>query len=76
MDWKLTKSLYIIVFLLMNIALIYIYLNERQESVEEIQESPDVLSMTNIDMSNIEEYEPVEMNVLTGAIHDLSLIHI
>ena len=72
MDWKLTKSLYIIVFLLMNIALIYIYLNERQESVEEIQESPDVLSMTNIDMSNIEEYEPVEMNVLTGAIHDFS----
>ena len=72
MDWKLTKSLYIIVFLLMNVALIYIYLNERQESVEEIQESPDVLSMTNIDMSNIEEYEPVEMNVLTGAIHDFS----
>src|SRR5699024_3440168 len=72
MDWKLTKSLYIIVFLLMNVALIYMYLNERQESVEEIQESPDVLSMTDIDMSNIEKYEPVEMNVLTGAVQDFS----
>lgn len=72
MDWKLTKSLYIIVFLLMNVALIYIYLNEHQESVEEIQQSPDILSTTDIDMSNIEEYEPVEMNVLTGAVQDFS----
>ena len=72
MDWKLTKSLYIIVFLLMNIALIYIYLNEHQESVEEIEQSPDVLSTTEIDMSNIEKYEPVEMNVLTGAVQDFS----
>lgn len=72
MDWKLTKSLYIIVFLLMNVALIYIYLNERQESVDEIEESRDVLNTTNIDMSNLEEYEPVEMNVLTGSIQDFS----
>lgn len=72
MDWKLTKSLYIVVFLLMNIALIYIYLNEHRESVNEIEQSPDLLSRTDIDMSNVEDYEQVEMNIVTGAIDDFS----
>lgn len=72
MDWKLTKSLYIVVFLLMNIALLYIYMYEHRESVNEIEQSPDLLSRTDINMSNVEEYEPVEMNILTGVVEDFS----
>lgn len=72
MDWKLTKSLYIVVFLLMNIALVYIYMYEHREAVNEIEQSPDILSRTNIDMENVEGYVPVEMNILTGTIEDFS----
>ena len=72
MDWKLTKSLYIVVFLLMNIALIYIYMYEHREAVDEIEQSPDILSRTGINMENVDAYEPVEMNILTGTIEDFS----
>lgn len=72
MDWKLTKSLYIIVFLLMNIFLIYMYLSEYQEDVDEVSEAPDVLETTDIDTSAIEEYEPVEMNSLTATVQDFT----
>ncbi len=72
MDWKLTKSLYIVVFLLMNIALVYIYMNEHRESVNEIEQSPDLLSRTYRDLSVVEDHEPVEMNILTGTIDDFS----
>lgn len=70
MDWKLAKSLYIVVFLLINIALIIMYMNAREDSESQISESSNVLDDTSIDTSAIEEYEPVQMTILTAAVHN------
>ncbi|WP_020007159.1 two-component system regulatory protein YycI [Salinicoccus albus] len=73
MDWKLTKSLYILVFLLMNIALVLMLYNKQQEGVREIESTPNTLEQTNIDVSNVpSNFEPVEMNILTGEAADFT----
>lgn len=72
MDWKLTKSLYILVFLLMNIGLILMLYNKHQEGVRVIESAPDTLEQTNIDVSNVPDFESVEMNILTGEATDFS----
>ncbi|WP_411843101.1 two-component system regulatory protein YycI [Salinicoccus sp. HZC-1] len=70
MDWKLTKSLYILVFLIINLALIFMLYNKQQESVQKIENKPDVLEETDIDISGIPEHEPMELSVLSGEIED------
>lgn len=70
MDWKLAKSLYIVVFLLMNIALIIMYMNAREDSENQISETTNILDDTNIDTSAIEDYEPVQMTILTAAVQN------
>lgn len=70
MDWKLTKSLYILVFLIINLALIFMLYNKQQDSVQKIEDTPNVLEETNIDVSNIPEHEPMKLNVLTGEIEE------
>jgi regulatory protein YycI of two-component signal transduction system YycFG len=72
MDWKLAKSLYIIVFLLINIFLIIIYMNAREGDESETAETHNILDETNIDMSEVEDYEPVEMNILTAVVHNFT----
>lgn len=66
MDWKLTKSLYIIVFLLINVALLMMYYNKQQEDVKEIEDAPSVLEATNIDLSQLPEYDPEQLTILAG----------
>lgn len=66
MDWKLTKSLYILVFLLINVALLMMYYNKQQEDIEEIENTPGVLEETDIDMSQLPEHQPEKLNILAG----------
>ncbi|GAB3068321.1 two-component system regulatory protein YycI [Salinicoccus sesuvii] len=66
MDWKLTKSLYIVVFLLINVALLVMYYNKQQEDVREIEDAPSVLESTNIDLSRLPEYNPEQLTILSG----------
>lgn len=70
MDWKLTKSLYILVFLIINLALVFMFYNKQQDSVQKIENSPNVLQETDIDVSAIPEHEPMKLNVLTGDAED------
>lgn len=66
MDWKLTKSLFIAAFLLMNIVLVYILYNESNEEVRELEETTNVLAETNIDTSAIEGFENTSMSIILG----------
>ncbi|WP_031546820.1 two-component system regulatory protein YycI [Salinicoccus luteus] len=66
MDWKLTKSLYILVFLLINVALLMMYYNKQQEDIREIENSPGVLEETNIDLTQLPEHQPEKLNILAG----------
>lgn len=74
MDWKLAKSLYIIVFLFINIFLIIIYINAREDPGTAGTETAGILDDTDIDMSVINdmEYEPVEMSVLTAVVENFT----
>lgn len=66
MDWKLTKSLFIAAFLLMNLVLIYILYNESNDEVRELADTTNVLSETNIDTSALDGFENVEMKIILG----------
>lgn len=66
MDWKLTKSLFIATFLLMNLVLIYILYNESNEEVRELADTTNVLSETNIDTSALDGFENVQMQIIIG----------
>ena len=66
MDWKLTKSLFIAAFLLMNLVLIYILYNESNEEVRELADTTNVLSETNIDTSALDGFENVQMQIIIG----------
>ncbi|MFC3419330.1 two-component system regulatory protein YycI [Salinicoccus hispanicus] len=66
MDWKLTKSLYILVFLLINVALLVMYYNKQQEEIREIEDAPSVLESTNIDLSQLPGYDPEQLTILAG----------
>lgn len=66
MDWKLTKSLYILVFLLINIGLIMMYYNKQQEDIHKIEDRPNILEETNIDLSQLPEHEPRKLNILSA----------
>lgn len=66
MDWKLTKSLFIAAFLLMNIILVYIFYNESNEEVRELEETTNILSKTNIDTSTLDSFESTSMNIILG----------
>lgn len=66
MDWKLTKSLFIASFLLMNIILVYILYNESNEEVRELAETTNVLSKTNIDTSALDGFESTSMHIILG----------
>src|SRR5699024_2700474 len=70
MDWKLTKSLYILVFLIINLALIFMFYNKQQDSVKKIEDAPSVLEKTDIDVSGLPEHEPMKLNVLTAETED------
>lgn len=70
MDWKLTKSLYILVFLIINLALIFMFYNKQQDSVQKIEDTPNVLEETDIDVSALPEHEPMKLNVLTAEAED------
>lgn len=66
MDWKLTKSLFIASFLLMNIVLIYIYYNESTAEVSQLAERTNALENTNIDTSALDNFESVSMSIIIG----------
>ena len=66
MDWKLTKSLFVAAFLLMNFVLIYILYNESNDEVRELSESTNALSETDIDTSALESFETVQMQIIVG----------
>lgn len=66
MDWKLTKSLFIAAFLLMNLVLIYILYNESNDEVRELADTTNVLSETNIDTAALDGFENVEMKIILG----------
>lgn len=66
MDWKLTKSLFIAAFLLMNLVLIYILYNESNEEVRELADTTNVLSETNIDTTALDGFENIEMRIIIG----------
>lgn len=70
MDWKLTKSLYILVFLVINLSLVFMLYNKQQDSVKKIESTPNVLEETDIDVSALPEHEPMKLNVLTGEAED------
>lgn len=70
MDWKLTKSLYILVFLIINLSLVFMLYSKQQDSVQKIESTPNVLEETDIDVSAIPEHEPMKLNVLTGETED------
>lgn len=74
MDWKLAKSLYIIVFLLINIFLIILYLGAREDPDKNSEKSVTVLENTDIDMSavDVDAYEPVEMSILTAVVENFT----
>lgn len=66
MDWKLTKSLFIAAFLLMNLVLVYILYNESNDEVRELSDPTNVLSETNIDTTALDEFESTEMKIIIG----------
>lgn len=66
MDWKLTKSLFISAFLLMNIILVYILYNESNEEVRKLEETTNVLAETNIDLSALDSFENTSMDIILG----------
>jgi|SRR5699024_2550184 len=70
MDWKLTKSLYILVFLIINLALVFMFYNKQQDSVKMIEDTPSVLEETGIDVSAVPDHEPKKLNVVTGEAED------
>ncbi|CAD2071168.1 hypothetical protein GCM10007275_15830 [Jeotgalicoccus coquinae] len=66
MDWRLTKSLFIAAFLVMNAVLVYILYNESNEEVRELSDTTNVLSETNIDTAALDGFENVEMKIILG----------
>ena len=66
MDWKLSKSIFIAAFLLINLILIYILYNESNAEVERLAETTDVLDETNIDTSALDDAVNAEMQILVG----------
>lgn len=66
MDWRLTKSLFIAAFLLMNFVLIYILYNESNEEVRELSDTTETLADTNIDTSAISSFENIGMQIVVG----------
>ena len=66
MDWKLSKSIFIAAFLLINLILIYILYNESNAEVERLAETTDVLDETNIDTSALDDAVSAEMQILVG----------
>lgn len=66
MDWRLTKSLFIAAFLLMNFVLIYILYNESNDEVRELSNTTNTLAETNIDTTALESFENVQMQIIIG----------
>lgn len=71
MDWKLTKSIFLAAFIVINLVLIYMIYNESTEEVSRLSEQSDVLSKTNIDTSVLEDYESREMQMIVGEPADI-----
>lgn len=71
MDWKLTKSIFLASFIVMNLVLVYIIYNESNEEVSRLSEQTDVLSETNIDTSVLDDYESTEMQIIVGEPADI-----
>lgn len=69
MDWKHAKSLFIIVFVLINIGLVVVYFNKINNSiVQESNAQSDVnFSKEGIEIPQLPEYKDKEMQAITGS---------
>lgn len=69
MDWKHAKSLFIIVFILINIGLVVVYFNKVNNSiVQESNAQSDVnFAKEGIDIPQLPEYRDKKMQAITGS---------
>lgn len=69
MDWKHAKSLFIIVFILINIGLVVVYFNKVNNSIvqESNAQSEVNFSKEGIDIPQLPDYKDKEMQAITGS---------
>lgn len=69
MDWKHAKSLFIIVFILINIGLVVVYFNKVNNSIvqESNAQSEVNFSKEGIDIPQLPDYKNKEMQAITGS---------
>lgn len=72
MNWKLAKSIYIVVFLLFNIGLGYILYQRYTDSATVSENTVSILEAANIRVENVEEVTLEEMSTVTATNYDFT----